>query len=56
MDQSYEVHLKHGTEPNQDETTVKETIHYNYADGSKAAEDHSDSVTLSRTGKKDKVT
>ncbi|MDB6270914.1 mucin-binding protein, partial [Lactobacillus amylovorus] len=37
-------------------TTVKETIHYNYADGSKAAEDHSESVTLSRTGTKDKVT
>ena len=55
-DQSYFVHLKHGTEPNQDTTTVKETIHYNYADGSKAAEDHSDSVTLSRTGTKDKVT
>ena len=54
--QNYEVHLKHGTEPKQDETTVKETIHYNYADGSKAAEDHSDSVTLSRTGTKDKVT
>ena len=55
-DQIYEVHLKHGTESKQDETTVKETIHYNYADGSKAAEDHSDSVTLSRTGTKDKVT
>ena len=56
VDQNYEVHLKHGTESNKDETTVKETIHYKYADGSKAAEDHSDSVTLSRTGTKDKVT
>ncbi|MFK3588449.1 YSIRK-type signal peptide-containing protein, partial [Lactobacillus sp. 23-2] len=53
--ESYFVHLKHGTEPNQDTTTVKETIHYNYADGSKAREDHSESVTLSRTGTKDKV-
>ena len=50
------IHLKHAKEPNQDTTTVKETIHYNYADGSKAAEDHSESVTLSRTGTKDKVT
>ena len=56
VNQNYEVHLKHGTESNHDKTTVKETIHYNYADGSKAAEDHSDSVTLSRTGTKDKVT
>ena len=54
--QNYEVHLKHGTESNKEETTVKETIHYKYADGSKAAEDHSESVTLRRTGTKDKIT
>ena len=50
------MHLKHGTESNKEETTVKETIHYKYADGSKAAEDHSESVTLRRTGTKDKIT
>jgi len=36
--------------------TVNETIHYVYADGSKAAEDHTDSVSFNRTVTIDEVT
>lgn len=39
-----------------DSKTVKETIHYVYADGSKAINDRTQEVTLTRYGQKDPVT
>ena len=61
QNQSYEVHLKHGTEPANESRTKKITVHYQYADGSarsgKAADDQTvASLTFKRTGIHDLVT
>lgn len=51
-----EVHLRHGTQAVADTKTVSRTIHYQYADGSKAHDDVVQTATFSRTGAKDLVT
>ena len=61
QNQSYEVHLKHGTEPANESRTKKITVHYQYADGlarsGKAADDQTvASLTFKRTGTHDLVT
>lgn len=53
---SFTIHLKHGSEATSDAKTVSETIHYVYADGTTAADDHTASVDFKRTGTKDLVT
>src|SRR5699024_1244132 len=60
-DQSYEVHLKHGTEPANESRIKKITVHYQYADGlarsGKAADDQTaTNLTFKRTGTHDLVT
>ena len=60
-DQSYEVHLKHGTEPANESRIKKITVHYQYADGlarsGKAADDKAaTNLTFKRTGTHDLVT
>lgn len=60
-DQSYNVHLKHGTEPANESRIKKITVHYQYADGQartgKAADDQvAPELTFNRTGVKDLVT
>ena len=60
-DQSYEVHLKHGTEPANESRIKKITVHYQYADGlarsGKAADDQTaTNLTFTRTGTHDLVT
>ncbi|MFR0593373.1 mucin-binding protein [Limosilactobacillus mucosae] len=61
QNQSYEVHLKHGTEPANESRTKKITVHYQYADGlarsGKAADDQTAAnLTFKRTGTHDLVT
>ena len=56
VDQQYEVHFKHATQPTSDFKIVTETIHYVYADGRPAAADHTASVKFDRTGTTDLVT
>lgn len=60
-DQHYEVHLTHHLTPINEQHTITETIHYQYADGlarsGKAADDyHADALKFSRTGNHDNVT
>ena len=51
------VHLTHGRKDLVDSNVIAETIHYNYADGSKAADDYvAKHVVSSRVGHKDLVT
>jgi LPXTG-motif cell wall-anchored protein len=50
------VHLKHGTKSATQDVTIKQTIHYIYADGTKAADDNVQSVKFTRTGTTDLVT
>lgn len=55
--QVYNVHLKHAHQSVNDVSTVNETIHYTYVDGSQAADDyHAQSISFRRTGDKDLVT
>ena len=61
QNQSYEVHLKHGTEPANESRTKKITVHYQYADGlarsGNAADDQTaTNLTFKRTGTHDLVT
>lgn len=61
QNQSYEVHLKHGTEPANESRIKKITVHYQYADGlarsGKAADDQTvANLTFKRTGTHDLVT
>lgn len=61
QNQSYEVHLKHGTEPANESRIKKITVHYQYADGlarsGKAADDQTaTNLTFKRTGTHDLVT
>ncbi|MDR0922472.1 MAG: LPXTG cell wall anchor domain-containing protein [Lactobacillales bacterium] len=55
-DQIIEIHLKHATATKSESKVVKETVHYVYSDGSKAAKDAKDVVTFTRTAEVDKVT
>lgn len=60
-DQSYEVHLKHGTEPANESRIKKITVHYQYADGlARSGKAHDDqtvtNLTFKRTGTHDLVT
>ena len=60
-DQSYDVHLKHGTEPANESRIKKITVHYQYADGlarsGKVADDQTaPNLTFKRTGTHDLVT
>ena len=55
--QVYNVHLKHAHQNVSDSALVNETIHYVYADGSKARNDyHAPVISFKRTGDKDLVT
>ena len=55
--QSFEVHLKHGTTHTSESKTVKETIHYVYKNGDKAADDYQATpLNFTRTVTTDKVT
>lgn len=55
--QVYNVHLKHTHQDVSDMSAVNETIHYVYADGSKAYDDyHAPAISFKRTGDKDLVT
>ncbi|MBD7895798.1 hypothetical protein H9564_08950 [Limosilactobacillus sp. Sa3CUN2] len=56
VDQVYEVHLVHATEPVTDTQTVTRTVHYVYPDGTPVKLDTVQTVTFTRTGTKDKVT
>ena len=49
------VYLKHRTSPLNDNSTVKETIHYQYENGQKAADDAYQVITFSRSGYQDDV-
>ena len=60
-DQSYEVHLKHGTEPANESRIKKIMVHYQYADGlARSGKAHDDqtvtNLTFKRTGTHDLVT
>lgn len=55
-DQRYEVHLKHGTHPINDQRTITETVHYKMADGTTAPADHTAKAEFSRDGFNDEVT
>ncbi|QNQ80439.1 mucin-binding protein [Lactobacillus sp. PV034] len=55
-DQNFEVHLKHDTKPIDDDSTVTETIHYIYKDGTTASPDKVQTINFKRTGTKDLVT
>ncbi|GBG05082.1 YSIRK-type signal peptide-containing protein [Lactobacillus rodentium] len=55
-DQNFEVHLKHDTKPVEDDSTVTETIHYIYKDGTTASPDKVKTINFKRTGTKDLVT
>lgn len=55
--QVYNVHLKHVHQNVSDSALVNETIHYIYADGSKASDDyHAPVISFKRMGDKDLVT
>lgn len=54
--QVYSVHLKHSYQSVDDASTVNETVHYVYADGSQAANDYyAPAISFRRTGDKDLV-
>src|SRR5699024_5662616 len=60
-DQSYEVHLKHGTKPANESRIKKITVHYQYADGlARSDKAHDDqtvtNLTFKRTGTHDLAT
>ena len=55
--QVYNVHLKHRHQAASDSDTVKQTVHYVYDDGSKAADDYTATpIEFTRTGNTDLVT
>ena len=55
--QVYNVHLKHRHQAASDSDTVKQTVHYVYNDGSKAADDYTATpIEFTRTGDTDLVT
>ncbi|WP_295728575.1 mucin-binding protein [uncultured Limosilactobacillus sp.] len=57
VDQSFVVHLEHGTKAVTDTKVVHETIHYQYADGSPVTDDYQATpIEFKRTGIEDLVT
>ncbi|WP_247906086.1 mucin-binding protein [Streptococcus anginosus] len=56
VDQNVVVHLKHKVTASTENTTVTETIHYVYKDGSRAAESHKATLDFAREVKTDEVT
>lgn len=55
-DQCYEVHLVHATHPISEQTSTKQTIHYQLADGTTVFDDHTAQIDFSRDGYNDEVT
>lgn len=55
-DQHYEVHLVHATHPINEQTSTKQTIHYQLAGGTTVFDDHTARVDFSRDGFNDEVT
>ena len=55
-DQHYEVHLVHATHPIDEQTSTKQTIHYQLADGTKVFDDYTAEIDFSRDGYNDEVT
>lgn len=55
-DQHYEVHLVHATHPIDEQTSTKQTIHYQLANGTKVFNDYTAKVAFSRDGYNDEVT
>lgn len=55
-EQTFTVHLKHGTKTVDQAKAVTRTIHYRYADGTTAAPDHLSRVTFTQQGTQDLVT
>ena len=56
VDQNVVVHLKHKVTASTENTTVTETIHYVYKDGSRAAESHKATLDFAREVRTDEVT
>ena len=56
VDQDFEVHFKHGTHSVSEDHDISQIIHYVYANGSKAANDHTNQVHFTRDGYHDEVT
>lgn len=56
VDQNVVVHLKHKVTASTENTTVTETIHYVYKDGSQAAESHKATLDFAREVRTDEVT
>lgn len=54
--QTYQVYLKHASKSINDSKTIKETIHYQFADGTPAQADHVATIKFSRQGVHDQVT
>lgn len=52
---TYTVFMKHGSKQVQDTKTVTETIHYQYIDGTPAANDHVATIQFTRHGVHDEV-
>lgn len=55
-DQFFVVHVKAQNEITDDTKTINETIHYVYADGSKAHDDYTKSITFTRSATKNLAT
>ncbi|WP_295731825.1 BspA family leucine-rich repeat surface protein [uncultured Limosilactobacillus sp.] len=53
---TYYVHFTHATKKSTEIKTVKQSIHYVFADGQTAAPDHTQAVTFTRTNTTDLVT
>lgn len=56
IDQTYEVHLKHGTEVTNRGKTVTETVHYVMVDGTTSPKDNVQSLKFTESGIRDLVT
>ena len=56
VDQHYEVHLVHATHPISEQTSTKQTIHYQLVNGTKVFDDYTAKVDFSRDGHNDEVT
>ncbi|WP_267202126.1 lectin-like domain-containing protein, partial [Limosilactobacillus kribbianus] len=54
--QTFVVHLNHGTKQVTQDSTIKQIIHYVYADGTKAGDDNVQTVKFTQTGTTDLVT
>lgn len=56
IDQTFYIHLAHGTQETTRDDTINETIHYTYAGGKKAHDDVIAEKTFTQNGTKDLVT